>query len=142
MSHLNRIYFLPTCEHTWSTIYLYGWRPNRSCRWMLWHIHALMIVVKSKGNWMVRYVCTLRFKCSCACMFTCFVDLMLTCILALTIIYSHVNWLIWTHAFMFTSYEIHIHTCKHTWSIIYVYAWRSKRLSSWMWAHTCFDEIG
>ena len=114
MSLLNKIYFWTTCEHTWSTIYLYAWRSKHSCSWMHGDIQALMIVVKSKGNWMVRCMCTLRFKCSCACRLTCFVDLVLTYVLVLTIICSHVYRLIWSHAFTFTSYEIHILCWSYT----------------------------
>ena len=78
----HKIYFWITCEHTWLTIYVYAWRSKRLSSWMLRHIHALRRLVKSKSNWTVRCMCTLRFKCSCACMFTSFVDLVLTCLLA------------------------------------------------------------
>ena len=135
---LNKIYFLTTCEHTWSTIYLYAWKPNRTCSWMLGHIHALMIVLKFEGNWTARYMCTLRFKCSCASLFTFFVDLVLTCVLALTIICSHVYFLRWLQAFTFTSFEIHILLCTHTLLIIHFYVhmlWLSYAPIS-----TCFEE--
>ena len=121
MSYLNKIYFRSKCEHTWSTIYLYAWRSKRSISWMLRDIHALMIVVKSKCNWTVRCMCSLRLKCSCAYMFTCFVDLVLTYVLALMIICSHVSWLIWSHAVMFTSYEIHKLLCSHVLIIVCSY---------------------
>ena len=121
MSLLNKIYFHSTCEQTWSTIYLYAWRSKHSIRLMLRGIHALMILVKSKGNWTAWCMCTLKFKCSCACMFTCFVNLVLTCVLALTIICSHIYWFIWSHAFLFTSYEIHILLCTHTLIIVCSY---------------------
>ena len=120
MSLLNKIYFWNTCEHTWSTIYVYAWRLKCSSCWMLGHIHALVIVVKSYGNCTVWCMCTFRFKCSCACMFTCFVDLVLTCILALMIICPHVYLLKWLHAFMSTSFEIHILLCTHTLLIIHL----------------------
>ena len=48
-------------------------------------------------------MCTLRFKCSCACIFTCFVDLVLISVPILTIICSHVYQLRWSNAIMFTS---------------------------------------
>ena len=114
MSNLNKIYFSTTFEHTWSTIYLYTWRAKRSCSWMLGHIHALMRLVKSKGNCTVRCRCTLRFKSSCAYMFTCFIDFVFTCVLALTIICSHVYLHRWSRAFTFTSYEIHILCWSYT----------------------------
>ena len=41
-----------------------------------------------------------------ACMFSCFVDNMLTCVLALTITHSHVYMLWWSHAPMFSWFDI------------------------------------
>ena len=121
VSLIDKIYIWTTYEHTSSMIYLYARRLKRSTSSMLGNILALMILVKSKGNWTVRCMCTLSFKCSCTCIFTCFVDLVLTCVLALTIICFHVYWLIWSHAFTFTSYEIHILLCTHTLLIIHFF---------------------
>ena len=121
VSVLSKIYFWTIMEYTWSMIYLYAWRSKHSCNWMLGDIHALMRLVKSKCNWTVTCMCTLWFKCSFACMFACFVDLVLTCVLALTIICSHVYWHIWSHAFTFTSYEIHKLPCTRTLLIIHFY---------------------
>ena len=136
MSHRNKIYFWTTCENTWSTIYLYAWRSKRSCSWMRGHIHDLMIVVKSKGSWTVRCMCTLRSKCACACMSIWFVDLVLTCVLALTAIcflkstwldvhlllrshllkftYFYVHILCWSYTSMFPCFDNRILLCQHT----------------------------
>ena len=87
----------------------------------------LMILVKSKGNWMVRCMCTLRFKCSWGCMFTRFVDLVLTCVLALRIICSHVYWLVRSHVF-------HSHLMKFTYFYVHILCW------SYTSTFPCFDN--
>ena len=112
MSLLNKIYFWTTCEHTWSMIYLYAWRSKRSCSRMLGHTHALMIVLNFYGSWMIRCLCTLRFKCSCTCMFTCFVDLVL--VLALTIICFHVYLLLRSYILKFADFYVHILCWSYT----------------------------
>ena len=123
----HQTFFVCTCTYTWITIYLYAWRRICLCSWRLVHSHALMILLKCKGDWTVRCICTRMLKCSCTCMFTCFVDHMLKWLLSLMITCSYVYLLWWSYVLMFTCFDV---TCSY----IYMLQWSYPPIS------TCLDD--
>ena len=102
MSLLHKIYVLTTFAHTWMTIYLCAWRLICSYSWILGCSHALMVVLKSYGDWMIRCMCTWMLKYSFACMFN---ALLITC--------SHVYLLLWSFAHMSTCLNDHMLLYSH-----------------------------
>ena len=127
MSLFHKIYFLTTFAHTWMKTYRYAWRLKCLGSWMLGHSHALMIMLKSKGDWTVRCMCTWMLKYSCACMFN---ALLITC--------SHVFLLQWLFAYMSTCLDGHMFLCScvltFTCFYIHMFWW------SYTFMFTCFYD--
>ena len=170
VSLIDKIYIWNTCEHTSSTIYLYARRLKRSTSLMLRNILALMILVKSKGNWTVKCMCTWVLNAYVlvflhALLISCLHVFLLWHSYALTSIglydhmllrshltkftYFYVHILCWSYTFMFPCFDNCMLQCQHvlkrTYSLAYMlecsYAWTLLWLDAPMLRYFFDDHI-
>ena len=132
---LNKIYFLTTCEHTWSTIYLYlGDRIVHvvGCLgiYMLWWLCLNSKVIEWQDICVLwglnahELVCSLSLLISCSHVYllwrlyaltsTCLNDHMLLRSHLLKFTYFYVYILCWSYTSMFTRFDNRILLCQHT----------------------------